>query len=168
MFGGLRNWVCSQWYPSPCGMKYMHKARRDQHKLTTPQPWHRWHLDTYCICDEDNQARRDKTEDRTDGPYFFTPGSSGQLSLIWDLQVTRCPRGWQSSYWAGFMEWDSGVFFLVISVPAPSHAQSIIAHSIMYQSLQTPFISPRHNQTPPPPPVTPREGQALRRLNEDV
>lgn len=30
---------------------------------------------------------------------------------------------------------------LVISRPATSHAQSIIAHSIMYQSLQNPSIS---------------------------
>lgn len=38
----------------------------------------------------------------------------------------------------GVRQWG---LFLVISRPATSHAQSIIAHSIMYQGLQTPSIS---------------------------
>ena len=41
----------------------------------------------------------------------FTPGSSGQLSLIWDLQVTLCPHGCLLTG-ARFMEWDSEVFSL--------------------------------------------------------
>lgn len=54
--------------------------------------------------------------------------------------------------------------FLVISRPATSHAQSIIAHSIMYQSLQTPSIStdPLHQPViKPPPSLTPLEGQGF-------
>lgn len=55
--------------------------------------------------------------------------------------------------------------FLVISRSATSHAQSIIAHSIMYQSLQTPPQLPLHLHRPPsstkaPPSLTPPEGQA--------
>lgn len=78
-----------------CGMKYMHEAQRGQQadKLTTPQPWHHWHLSALCPCFyslwgwEEDIGRRDW------GEGVFTLGSFGQLGLIWDLQVTLCPHG---------------------------------------------------------------------------
>lgn len=97
-----------------CGMKYMHNAERDQQadKLTTPEPWHSWHLDThqsvfYTVNGWEEDMQR---QDRSKG-VFFTLGSFGQLSLIWDLQVTLCPHGCLLSG-ARFMEWDSWVFSL--------------------------------------------------------
>lgn len=59
----------------------------------------------------------------------------------------------------GVRQWG---LFLVISRPASSHAQSIIAHSIMYQSLQTPSIAAdpvTGRRSKPPPSLTPTEGQ---------
>lgn len=114
----LRGWVQAQSLQMLRGMKYMHNAKRDQQadKLTTPQPWHRWHLDTYqrSVCRyffnsfflySGDMGRQDWCEG------VFTPGSSGQLSLIWDLQVTLCPHGCLLTG-ARFMEWDSEVFSL--------------------------------------------------------
>lgn len=145
--GGVGVWGKAQLLQKLCGMKYMHKAKRGQQadKLTTPQPWHRWHLDTY----------------QCSAHFFFflhpvwLRGRHGEAGLGWgcfyagELWAVEFNLGftsdivppWLSSYWGqvyGVRQWG---LFLVISRPATSHAQSIIAHSIMYQSLQTPSIS---------------------------
>lgn len=111
---GWRGWGRrAQLLQTLCGMKYMHNAERDQQadKLTTPEPRHSWHLDThqsvfYTLNGwEEDMQRQDR------GKGVFTLGSFGQLSLIWDLQVTLCPHGCLLSG-ARFMEWDSWVFSL--------------------------------------------------------
>lgn len=106
-----------------CGMKYMHKAKRSQQadKLTTPQPWHRWHLDTYQY-----------------SVSFLLPvqlrGRHGEAGLRWgcfyagklwavefNLEFTSdIVPPWLSSYWARFMEWDSGVFSLWLAGLRPA------------------------------------------------
>lgn len=142
-------WLHHRFY----SMKCMHKAKHRQQadKLTTPQPWHRQHPDTYqCSLRAFTPcAKRKKTVGRLDwSERVFTLGSFGQLSLIWDLQVTLCPHGCLLSG-PGLWSETVGSFSLWLAGPATSHAQSIIAHSIMYQSLQTP------RPTPTPSPQTP-------------
>lgn len=71
--------------------------------------------------------------------------SFGQLSLIWDLQVTLCPHTRPLTHWSLWSETEG--LFLVIRQPATGHAQSIMAFHIMYRSTQTP--------THPPTPARP-------------
>lgn len=53
------------------------------------------------------------------GEGVFMLESFGQLSLIWDLQVTLCPHGCLLTG-ARFMEWDSGVFSLWLAGLRPA------------------------------------------------
>lgn len=122
--GGVGDWAQAQSPQRLCGVKYMHKAKRGQQadKLTTPQPWHRWHLDTY---------------QRSVHFFFFFArqrGRHGEAGLRWgcfyagELWAVEFNLGftsdivppWLSSYWARFMEWDSGVFSLWLAGLRPA------------------------------------------------
>lgn len=91
--GGFREWGQAQLQQRLCGLKYMYKAKCGQQadKLTTPQPWHCWHLDTYQYSVSFLLPLRLRGRHGEVGLRWL--GSFGQLSLIWDLQVTLCPHG---------------------------------------------------------------------------
>lgn len=155
-----------------CGMKYMHKARRDQQadKLTTPELWHRCHLDTYpSVPLPSRVAERTTQEAEAEGVFYAGELWAVEFNLGFTSDIVP---PWLSSYWGqvyGVRQWGLSLWLAGLR---PSHAQSIIAPSIMYQSLQTLTPAPQpslhlcrplHQPTinpPPPPSLTPSEGQA--------
>lgn len=100
---------------------------------------------------------------------FMCP-SFGQLSLIWDLQVTLCPHTRPLTQWSLWSETEG--LFLVIRQPAAGHAQSIMAFHIMYRSTQTPIPTSPHSSAfiPIPLPHTSRRSRLSNKShsNEDI
>lgn len=101
-----------------CGMKYMHKARRDQQagKLTTPELWHRCHLDTYpSVPLPSRVAERTTQEAEAEGVFYAGELWAVEFNLGFTSDIVP---PWLSSYWGqvyGVRQWG---LFLVISRPA--------------------------------------------------